>query len=57
MEGFKVCCICGQVFAGFGNNPWPIVRDDGAECCDECNANFVIPARIDLMLGHNSGDK
>jgi hypothetical protein len=38
------CCICGKEFEGWGNNPWPIKQD--GECCDECNQNKVIPARL-----------
>ena len=38
------CCICGKEVDGWGNNPWP-VKEDG-ECCDDCNNNEVIPARI-----------
>lgn len=38
------CCICGKVFYGYGNNPYP-VKDDG-RCCDECDELIVIPARI-----------
>lgn len=40
----KVCCICGQLFIGWGNNPWPV--RNGGECCDECNREQVIPARL-----------
>lgn len=40
-----VCCICGNHFSGYGNNPHPLVTDEGARCCDECNA-LVIEARI-----------
>ena len=43
------CCICGGTFEGYGNNPWPVVKDEDAECCDRCNANRVVPARIKLM--------
>lgn len=35
----KTCCICGRVFEGWGNNPWPI-KDEG-ECCDVCNKKVV----------------
>lgn len=38
------CCICGKKFYGFGNNPIP-VKPNG-ECCDSCNYNVVIPARL-----------
>lgn len=41
------CCICGREIGNWGNNPWPIVKDDPkAECCDDCNIRYVIPARI-----------
>ena len=41
------CCICGRELRELeGNNPWP-VKDEG-ECCDECNYQKVIPARIEL---------
>lgn len=47
MDNMKyVCCICGEEFNGFGNNPWPVVKEDGALCCDNCNWNTVIPARL-----------
>lgn len=42
----KICCICGKPFTGWGNNPYPVVKTDGAECCDECNLEKVVPARI-----------
>lgn len=38
------CCVCGQTFVGYGNNPAPI-RHDG-RCCDLCNEHKVIPARF-----------
>ena len=54
----KVCCICGKVYKGFGNNPaGAMMRDDEGnvveltfepedKCCDDCNVNFVIPGRL-----------
>ena len=47
----KVCCICGAEIKGYGNNPAPVVLDEGARCCDECNATVVIPARIEMSKG------
>ena len=41
----KVCCICGEEFEEYGNNPAPI--KDSGKCCDGCNLKFVIPARIE----------
>ena len=43
----KICCICGQVFVGYGNNPWPVAEE--GECCDQCNYDSVIPARLRKM--------
>lgn len=40
----KTCCICGHIFFGWGNNPYPI-KEDG-ECCDKCNNLYVTPERI-----------
>lgn len=48
MEEKKVCCICGKEFTGWGNNPWPIKQS--GECCNECNMDKVVPARILLSL-------
>jgi len=43
------CCLCGNKYEGYGNNPWPISLDEEDRCCDMCNVTKVIPARIDLM--------
>lgn len=45
-EENKKCCICGKHFSGWGNDPWPVNMNSGTVCCDECNYNVVIPARI-----------
>ena len=39
----RICSICGEEYEGFDNNAWPI--NDG-RCCDACNGNLVIPARM-----------
>ena len=44
----NVCCICGKEFSEYGNNPYP-VKDEGV-CCDKCNYDAVIPARMDMMF-------
>jgi DNA-directed RNA polymerase subunit RPC12/RpoP len=41
------CIICGKEFEGYGNNPWPVKAK--GRCCDECNLNFVIPARLKMV--------
>ena len=43
-EAEYTCCICGDDFEGFGNNPAPY--KESGKCCDACNRKFVIPARI-----------
>ena len=45
-----VCCICGKTFNGYGNNPYPVSKDENAKCCDQCNLDAVIPARLMEML-------
>jgi hypothetical protein len=40
----KICCFCNKKIIGMGNNPKPVM--DEGRCCDVCNINRVIPARI-----------
>ena len=44
----KKCSLCGKSFKGMGNNPMPL-REYTARCCDDCNNDFVIPLRMDLL--------
>lgn len=38
------CCICGKNINSYeANNAEPIAF---GECCDDCNVNVVIPARL-----------
>ena len=48
MEKRKTCCLCKEEFEGWGNNPSPLANSN-KECCDECNATKVIPARLKLI--------
>lgn len=41
----KTCSICKNEFDGFGHNPEPILTYE-QRCCDECNAQVVVPVRI-----------
>ena len=52
------CCICGKKRFGFGNNPYPLcdVNDYTSRCCDECDYEHVIPARI-AMYYRKKGDQ
>ena len=56
MGALFVCCICGNVFTGFGNNPWPVVTGEDARCCDTCNSTTVVPARIARIVAANAKD-
>lgn len=47
------CCFCHKHFVGFGNDPWPAFMGDDSYCCDDCNMEIVIPARIKDMEEHN----
>ena len=49
MDEKHTCCICGQKFTGYGNNPYPVKSDDNARCCDICNDTVVIPARLEEL--------
>ena len=44
------CCICKKEVDEYGNNPWPVVEDEDAICCDLCNSLEVVPARIRKMM-------
>jgi len=39
------CSICGRPYEHFGNNPEPLKTFE-ERCCDACNHEYVIPARI-----------
>ena len=40
----KICVLCGKKFIEYGNDPWPLA--DKGQCCNRCNEDLVIPARI-----------
>ena len=45
-----ICCICGKECENeWGNNPYPLVKDENARCCDECNM-LVIAERLGLLV-------
>ena len=43
-EETHTCVICGKEFQGYGNNAEPVEK---GKCCDNCNRNVVIPARLE----------
>lgn len=44
------CVLCGETFFGYGNNPWPLSEHPEDRCCDDCNREFVIPARLRKLI-------
>jgi len=49
------CCLCDAEFiGGFGNNPDPLMKRWNAQCCNACNTNLVIPARLKQVMEANS---
>lgn len=48
MRKVKRCCICGKPFrpGEWGNNPEPVKPYSEGTCCDKCNLDKVIPARL-----------
>jgi len=46
LETKFTCCICDNIFQGYGNNPEPISDDEDGVCCDNCNGMYVIPLRM-----------
>ena len=65
MDSYEVtgiCCVCGNQYTHWGNNPWPLKNKEGKDfrendrCCDECNDFKVSPARIELMVNNNKED-
>ena len=44
-ERTYTCCLCHKKFNGHGNNPYPLAKQI-YECCNKCNMEKVIPARL-----------
>lgn len=55
-EEVGICCVCGETYTHWGNNPCPLKDKEGKDfgendrCCDDCNSLYVIPARIEKMI-------
>lgn len=49
------CCFCGRPYANYGNNPDPVDMREDARCCNMCNANIVLPARIGYVDSWREG--
>ena len=48
------CCICGGPLGKYGNNAEPVA--DG-KCCDDCNLDVVIPARLNAAKSNKVIDE
>ena len=48
------CCFCGVDYGRYGNNAQPLF--DG-RCCNTCNTELVIPARISMMFGSEEEER
>lgn len=46
----KKCKLCEVELEDMGNNPYPLIKDEGARVCHTCD-NFVVTARIFDMQG------
>lgn len=51
----NICCVCGKKFKGWGNDPWPFEITKEADksepvCCDKCNMDYVVPARLNSLI-------
>jgi hypothetical protein len=51
MKETGTCSLCGSKYEHFGNNPEPLKSFD-ERCCDDCNAEWVIPARLGRLTEH-----
>ena len=69
MEKKGICCICGNMYDNYGNNPegaaWKTISgeiefpefDVEDRCCNDCNERFVIPGRIYSVYANKEGSK
>lgn len=49
MKFDKSCCFCGREVEGIGNNPWPVIKRKSAACCNWCDMNIVLVARLRMF--------
>ena len=47
------CSLCGAPLDDFGHNPWPLALNEKERCCDKCNIEKVVPARLEML--YNNG--
>jgi hypothetical protein len=45
------CCLCGNTCENeWGNNPYPLSKNENDRCCNVCNDTKVIPARLEKLI-------
>lgn len=53
MKEAEKCCICKkELKTNEGNNPDPIKKK--GKCCNKCNWEIVIPARLKKYMGFSN---
>jgi len=59
MKKKRYCCLCGKKMkpGEWGNNPEPIKPYSEGTCCDECNLDKVLPARLKALNDEESKDE
>ena len=40
------CAFCGCPIELIANSCYPLILHEEAVCCNDCNSNYVIPARM-----------
>jgi hypothetical protein len=53
-ERAKICSICDEPFTEYGNNAEPV---NSGRCCDDCNWEVVLPARLVAFFKLPKGEK
>lgn len=53
-EKKQICSICGKEYVGWGNNAEPV---NSGRCCDNCNTEKVIPARLAICFADKESQK
>lgn len=43
------CALCESEAVGHGHSTWPIGHSLFERCCDECNNEFILPARKEIL--------
>lgn len=48
------CPICHRTYTGYGHNALPVWP---GRCCDKCNRDYVIPARMAMLVEQEKDKK